>query len=147
MRDTETFLWSSISLTSLRASSTGWTCVLKARPKTPSKRPSIFCSIVRSTDNAEGFPLPPSLMRGPGTPAVQSHEGHGGDRGGAREREPVQTRRERDRGGEQGGAEDGDAAQAEAARVGQDDRGDDEDGGLQQQDVVAAELAQQRPGD
>ena len=40
---------SSISLASLRASSTGWTCVRKARPKTPSKRPSILCSMVRST--------------------------------------------------------------------------------------------------
>ena len=33
--------WSSISLASLRASSTGWTCERKARPKTPSKRDSM----------------------------------------------------------------------------------------------------------
>src|SRR5205814_1664170 len=40
---------SSISFASLRASSTGWTLVLKARPKTPSKRRSSLCSIARST--------------------------------------------------------------------------------------------------
>src|SRR6185369_5780328 len=45
--------WSSISLASLRASSTGWTFVLKARPKMPSKRDSIFCSIARRTMGRE----------------------------------------------------------------------------------------------
>src|SRR5581483_1439549 len=59
-RKTETFRWSSISLTSLRASSTGWTFVLKARPNRPSNRLSIFCSIVRSTFTA-GVSPPPSL--------------------------------------------------------------------------------------
>ncbi len=52
--DTETFRWSSISFTSLRASSMGWTWVRKARPKTPSKRPSIFDSMVRSTAMGRG---------------------------------------------------------------------------------------------
>ena len=41
--------WSSISFASLRASSTGWTWVRNARPKTPSKSASIFCSMFRST--------------------------------------------------------------------------------------------------
>ena len=48
--------WSSISLASLRASSTGWTWVRNARPKTPSKSASIFCSMFRSTVTAEGLP-------------------------------------------------------------------------------------------
>src|SRR5438067_5650377 len=39
---------SSISFASLRASSTGWTFVRKARPKTPSKTRSSLCSIPRS---------------------------------------------------------------------------------------------------
>src|SRR5262249_56782616 len=45
--------WSSISLTSFRASSTGWTFVRNARSNTPSKSDSSFDSIVRNTDIAE----------------------------------------------------------------------------------------------
>ena len=48
-RETETLRWSSISLTSFRASSTGWTFDLKARPNTPSKRDSSFDSMLRRT--------------------------------------------------------------------------------------------------
>src|SRR5438105_1932431 len=59
-RETETTRWSSISFASLRASSTGWTFVRKARPKTPSKSASIFCSIDRSTMVARlGLPRQP----------------------------------------------------------------------------------------
>jgi hypothetical protein len=43
-------LWSSISFVSLRASSTGWTFVRNARPKTPSNNASIFCSIALRTN-------------------------------------------------------------------------------------------------
>src|SRR5436190_2215592 len=46
---TEVERFSSISFASLRASSTGWTLVRKARPKTPSKSRSSLCSIARST--------------------------------------------------------------------------------------------------
>src|ERR1700745_2099130 len=42
-------LWASISLASLRASSTGCTSELKARLKTPSTRPSIRLSRLRRT--------------------------------------------------------------------------------------------------
>ena len=56
--------WSSISVTSLRASSTGWTFVLKARPNRPSKRPSIFCSMLRSTFTAGVSPGSESSSRG-----------------------------------------------------------------------------------
>ena len=48
-RETETLRCSSISFTSLRASSTGCTFERNARPKTPSNRDSSFDSIVRST--------------------------------------------------------------------------------------------------
>ena len=47
---------SSISLASLRASSTGWTCVRNARPKMPSKSDSILCSIWRSIAGAGALP-------------------------------------------------------------------------------------------
>src|SRR5512133_1362507 len=49
--------WSSISFASLRASSTGWTWVRNARPKTPSKSASIFCSMFRSTVTGEVLPV------------------------------------------------------------------------------------------
>ena len=49
-RETETVLWSSISFASFRASSTGWTFVRNARPKTPSRSASIFCSIALRTN-------------------------------------------------------------------------------------------------
>ena len=52
--------WSSISLTSLRASSTGWTFVLKARPKTPSNSDSILASMFLSTVIAGASPAPES---------------------------------------------------------------------------------------
>ena len=42
-------LWSSISLASLRASSTGCTVERNVRENTPSKRPPIFCSMLRRT--------------------------------------------------------------------------------------------------
>ena len=58
--------WSSISLTSLRASSTGCTFDRNARPKTPSKRDSSFDSMVRST-----------LIRPGSTPAAQCNPGSG----------------------------------------------------------------------
>src|ERR687895_352488 len=70
-RETETVRWSSISFTSFRASSIGCTCVRKARPKTPSKRPSIFDSIVRNT-----------LMGPRGIPLVASLDGSGARSGG-----------------------------------------------------------------
>src|SRR5947207_12048009 len=45
----EIVLWSSISLASLRASSTGCTVERNVRENTPSKRPPIFCSMLRRT--------------------------------------------------------------------------------------------------
>ena len=54
-RETETLRWSSISLTSFRASSTGWTFERKARPNTPSKRDSSFDSRLRNT-LIQGYP-------------------------------------------------------------------------------------------
>ena len=48
--------WSSISFASFRASSTGWTLVRNARPKTPSKSASIFCSMFRSTVTGGFYP-------------------------------------------------------------------------------------------
>src|SRR5213076_2553877 len=57
--------WSSISLTSFRASSTGWTFVRKARPKTPSNRDSILSSMFLSTLIAGvSYPESPSLALG-----------------------------------------------------------------------------------
>src|SRR5919106_3021367 len=49
MRETEAVLWASISLASLRASSTGCTSEEKARLNTPSTRPSIRASRLRRT--------------------------------------------------------------------------------------------------
>ena len=43
-------------LASFRASSTGWTLVRNARPKTPSKSASIFCSMFRSTVTGGFYP-------------------------------------------------------------------------------------------
>ena len=48
-RETETLRWSSISFTSFRASSTGWTFDRNARPNTPSKRDSSFDSMLLET--------------------------------------------------------------------------------------------------
>jgi hypothetical protein len=68
--ETETVRWSSISFASLRASSTGCTFVRKARPKMPSNRASILCSIARRTIWEGGVPRPAMLK--------QCHEATGG---------------------------------------------------------------------
>ena len=60
--------WSSISLTSLRASSTGCTFALKARPNTPSTSASILCSIARRTLNSQASPGPFEFSLGPRRP-------------------------------------------------------------------------------
>src|SRR5439155_19352046 len=73
--------WSSISLTSFRASSTGWTFVLKARPKTPSNRDSILSSMFLSTLIAGVlYPGSPSLAFGFGRQTEGSGEDCGDDR-------------------------------------------------------------------
>src|SRR5439155_385855 len=73
--------WSSISLTSFRASSTGWTFVLKARPKTPSNRDSILSSMFLSTLIAGVlYPGSPSLAFGFGRQTEASGEDCGDDR-------------------------------------------------------------------
>src|SRR5881392_2028449 len=70
--------WSSISLTSFRASSTGWTFVLKARPKTPSNRDSILSSMFLSTLIAGVlYPGSPSLAFGFGRQTEASGEDSG----------------------------------------------------------------------
>src|ERR687883_31974 len=115
--------WSSISLTSFRASSTGCTFVRNARPKTPSNRDSIFASMFLSTVTAGVFTPPASLAlaldRQP--EAGGEDRGHHGDIGQARigrqdrrqEREPegsdqaaADVREDRRRGGEDNGFED-----------------------------------------
>src|SRR5215475_13166844 len=63
MRETETMRWSSISFASLRASSTGWTWVRNARPKTPSNSASILPSMLLSTLTAAFCPAR-TLVRG-----------------------------------------------------------------------------------
>src|SRR5918996_2633000 len=77
----DTVRWSSISLASFRASSIGWTCVRNARPKTPSKRPSIFDSIVRNTLMWTGYTPPRRLAS---------------DSGGERPCDPPDERHEQD---------------------------------------------------
>src|SRR3954451_16868062 len=78
--------WSSISLTSLRASSTGWTFVLKARPKTPSNRDSILASMFLSTVIAGAlYPEAPSLAFGFGRQTEAGGEDREDD-GGVRQR-------------------------------------------------------------
>src|SRR6266550_422655 len=73
--------WSSISLTSFRASSTGWTFVLKARPKTPSNRDSILSSMFLSTlIPGVLYPESPSLAFGFGRQTEASGEDCGDDR-------------------------------------------------------------------
>src|SRR5438552_961650 len=73
--------WSSISLTSFRASSTGWTFVLKARPKTPSNRDSILSSMFLSTlITGVLYPGSPSLAFGFGRQTEASGEDCGDDR-------------------------------------------------------------------
>src|SRR6266545_8133356 len=54
--------WSSISLASFRASSTGCTWVRNARPKTPSKSDSSFDSMFRSTFTGEGLSTPSASL-------------------------------------------------------------------------------------
>ena len=94
--------WSSISVTSLRASSTGWTFVLKARPNRPSKRPSIFCSMVRSTFTNRGFPGSESSSRGRRAAAAgRARNGVPGHSSGG----PWPARRQEDRGDPGGGDE------------------------------------------
>src|SRR5919201_87070 len=91
--------WSSISFTSFRASSTGCTFVRNARPKTPSKRDSILCSMLRRTLIAAVFPAASSLTlsfrgqddaRGPG----REDERDGGCGRGAEERPGEEDRAE-----------------------------------------------------
>src|SRR5712692_2696476 len=127
MRETDTILWSSISLTSLRASSTGWTFDLKARPKMPSKTASIFCSIVRRTLTASGFP-PASLDGGNRLAAAVSQNRLDRERGAARpdgeyDRQRGGVRKGDERRGEEGGAGAGDRPQPSSARKRQQ-RGD-----------------------
>src|SRR5919197_1354511 len=110
--------WSSISFASLRASSTGWTFVRKARPKTPSKSASIFCSSVRRTIAAgESFPPSTSLTRASQRQDATGHPGGGNDRqGGDRGRGEERRREER-------GAEDGDPPGAAPPREREEDGG------------------------
>src|SRR5437588_9224246 len=56
--------WSSISFASLRASATDATLVREARPKMPSNRASILCSIARRTIWAGDVPRPAMLTQG-----------------------------------------------------------------------------------
>src|SRR5947207_13729564 len=73
--------WSSISLTSFRASSTGWTFVLKARPTTPLNRDSILSSMFLSTLIAGAlYPASPSLAFGFGRQTAASGEDCGDER-------------------------------------------------------------------
>src|SRR5712692_771042 len=126
MRETDTILWSSISLTSLRASSTGWTFDLKARPKMPSKTASIFCSMVRRTLMASGFP--PASLDGGNRLAAVSQNRLDRERGAARpdgehDRQRGDVRKGDERRGEEGGAGAGDRPRPASARKRQQ-RGD-----------------------
>src|ERR671934_404334 len=127
--------WSSISLTSLRASSTGWTWVRNARPKTPSNRPSIRCSMFLRTLIAGLCPRPGTLALG-----LERQDGARGPSGGYKRRCGDRRRREeRDR--DEGGTEAGDAPEAEPARERQRHGRRGEGDGLEQERRVVDEGA------
>src|SRR5919106_1501148 len=112
-RETEIVRCSSISFASFRASSTGWTCVRKARPNIPSKRPSIFCSMPRRTliRRGVGTPSSTSLMLGPRREPNADGRAARGPRpdrpGGQDEREGSGRGGDEHAGGERGGAQEG----------------------------------------
>ena len=81
-RETETVRWSSISLASFRANSTGCTLVRKARPKIPSKRASILCSSARRTMTGD---TRRSMLTNGYNETGGPHGHHERDRGNARD--------------------------------------------------------------
>src|SRR4051794_31261520 len=137
-RETETVRWSSISLASLRASSTGCTFVRNARPNTPSKSASIFCSIALRTMSPRRFPPRIILRRG------YRHQRRPSDPGGEHERKRGGARHRENRGDEQQTGHRGDSPAPSCAGV-REERGDGgQDGGLDQERRLGAERTDER---
>src|SRR3954447_14249212 len=116
------FRCSSISLTSLRASSTGWTFVRNARPNTPSKSDSSFVSMLRRTDIGGGVvPRQASLC------SPLEGQDRGGQPGGGHERKQCGLRGDRCREAQQGSGEDHRRPRPTSAGVRESGRGGGED--------------------